>query len=152
MKRHILFLKNVSLANALLATGKCENEGNWILTCDDNIEDIQILQRAATEFLKGTNYKDYELCFAKPCNYSDFITASKMNKYKYELKSMGASSDRYGNCKVCGKHATEMFRQVEQMRIEAEDCVEGDNPEDSWTHYNCHDLFGHEECLKSKQR
>lgn len=87
MKRHILFLKNVSLANALLATGKCENEGSWILTCDDNKEDIQILQNAATEFLKGTNYKDYELCFANPCNYSDFTTLSKTNSLSEEIKA-----------------------------------------------------------------
>ena len=74
MRRHILFLKNVAFANELLATGKCKNEGKFILTCEDSNEDMQILQNAATEFLKGTNYKDYKLCFAKSNNYGDFIT------------------------------------------------------------------------------
>lgn len=73
MKRHILFLKSVTLANILLGTGKCKNEGKWILICEDNIEDMRVLQNATTEFLRGTNYKNYKLCFAEPNNYGNFI-------------------------------------------------------------------------------
>lgn len=73
MKKHILFLKNVQLVNALLKTGKCKNEGNWIIVCEDNKEDMQLLQNATSEFLKNTIYKDYKLCFANPNDYSDLI-------------------------------------------------------------------------------
>lgn len=74
MKRHILFMKNVDLANILLATEKCTNNGNWVFTCEDSIMDMKEIQKACTNFLKNTPYKDYKLCFANPNNYSDFIT------------------------------------------------------------------------------
>jgi hypothetical protein len=73
LKLHILFLKNIQLVNVLLSTGKCKNEGNWILSCEDNKEDMKILQKSCTEFLKCTVYKDYKLCFANPINYGDFM-------------------------------------------------------------------------------
>lgn len=74
MKRHILFLKSTALANVLLATGKCKNEGQWVLTCEDNMEDMKILQNATANFFKNTDYKNYKLCFADPENYGSFIT------------------------------------------------------------------------------
>lgn len=74
MKRHILFHKSIALANVLLATGKCKNEGRWIFTCKDNVEDMQILQKACSEFLKNTDYRNYKLCFGEPNNYGKFIT------------------------------------------------------------------------------
>lgn len=74
MKRHIIFEKNSKIANALLGTGKCTNEGNWLFTCNDNIEDMKVLQNAVDELTKGTAYKNYKLVFANENNYSDFIT------------------------------------------------------------------------------
>lgn len=74
MKRHVIFLKNVQLANILLNTGKCKNEGNWIFSCEDKKEDMEILQNACKEFLKDTDFKNYKLCFANSKNYSDCIT------------------------------------------------------------------------------
>jgi len=73
MKRHIIFEKNVLLANALLSTGKCKNEGNWIFTCNDNIEDMKILQKACDEVTRGTDYRNYKLVFANENDYSDFV-------------------------------------------------------------------------------
>lgn len=76
MKRDVLFLKDVGLANALLATEKCENTGNWKIRCDDNIEDMKILQSACTEYLAHcpyTSMRNYKLTFANSENYRDFI-------------------------------------------------------------------------------
>lgn len=77
MKRDVLFLKDVGLANALLATKKCENTGNWTIRCNDNIEDMKILQDACTEYLAKcpyTSMRNYKLTFANSENYRDFIT------------------------------------------------------------------------------
>lgn len=73
MRRHILFLKSVQVANVLLATGKCKNESEWVLTCEDNNKSMEVLQKAITKFFKGTVYKNYKLCFAEPDNYGRFI-------------------------------------------------------------------------------
>lgn len=74
MKRHIIFEKNTMVANALLNTGKCKNEGNWIFSCNNNMEDMKILQDAVTELFKGTGYRNYKLVFANENDYSDLIT------------------------------------------------------------------------------
>lgn len=34
--------------------------------------------------------------------------------YKYNLISTGESSQKYGNCDICKKHATEVFHLVEE--------------------------------------
>ena len=74
MKRHIIFEKSSRIANALLETGKCTNEGNWIFTCNDNIEDMKSLQNACDELTKDSEYRNYKLIFANANDYSDFIT------------------------------------------------------------------------------
>jgi len=74
MKRHIIFEKNARVANALMATGKCKNEGNWIFSCDDNMEDMKILQQAVSEVFKGTDYRNFLLGFANEDDYSDLVT------------------------------------------------------------------------------
>lgn len=74
MKRDIIFLKNVGLANALLNTGKCKNEGNFIIRCEDKREDMELLQKACSNYLANTEYKNYKLCFANSENYKDIIT------------------------------------------------------------------------------
>ncbi|ADQ06492.1 hypothetical protein Calhy_0755 [Caldicellulosiruptor hydrothermalis 108] len=64
-------------------------------------------------------------------------------KYRYALSSTGGSSHKYGNCEVCGKHATEIFVQTEYKRYEFE--------HNGWKYegWRLVDMvFGHEECLK----
>lgn len=73
MKRDIIFMKSVKLANALLETGKVKNEGNWLLTCNDSIEDMKIIQKACSDFLLNSIFKNYKLCFANSEDYRDWI-------------------------------------------------------------------------------
>ena len=73
MKRDIIFMKSTQLANALLATGKVKNEGNFLLTCDDNIEDMKTIQKACSDFLKNTPFKNYKLCFANSEDYRNWV-------------------------------------------------------------------------------
>lgn len=61
--------------------------------------------------------------------------------YQYKMKSTGHSSNKYGNCEVCDKHATEVFYQTEKRK-----CSGG------WTRYMCRDLYGHKECLIKTRR
>ncbi len=70
-RKDIIFLKNVKLVNALLKTGKCKNEGRWIITCEDNEEDMRILQKAYTHALKGTIYRNHKLIFSDRGDYSN---------------------------------------------------------------------------------
>lgn len=74
MKRHLIFPKSTIIINALLKTGKCKNEGDWIITCNEDMQDMKILQETFKETVKNTYYKDYKISFANPTNYSDFIT------------------------------------------------------------------------------
>jgi hypothetical protein len=72
-----------------------------------------------------------------------------MNKYRYCIKSTGGSSDKYGVCSVCGKHVTEVFNLIEERYYN----IEKDNKIfEGWTKNQCYDIFGHKECLESKQR
>lgn len=64
-----------------------------------------------------------------------------MSVYKYKLISTHDNSSKYGNCEVCGKYASEVFHQIEAMKIE-----------DGWTYANCHNKFGHEQCLISLRK
>lgn len=67
--------------------------------------------------------------------------------YRYNLISTEEPSQKYGNCDICGKHTTEVFHQTEERQYF--------NPitqQTSWTKNNCHDLFGHKECLESNRR
>jgi hypothetical protein len=74
MKRHIIFQKNIGLVNALLETGLCRNEGNWIISCKDSIYEMWKLQEACIKFFKDTPYKNYKLAFVLPHNYADILT------------------------------------------------------------------------------
>ena len=66
--------------------------------------------------------------------------------YRYRVKSLEASSIKYGPCEVCGKHATEMFLQIEQRQYRKP------NGEISYTGYGCRDMFGHYDCLVKARR
>jgi hypothetical protein len=74
--------------------------------------------------------------------------------YHYRLRSTGASSDRFGPCEVCGKRASEIFIQAEMRDIETADCVDRMYATGNGrTYAGCRPhVFGHEECLKSRQR
>ena len=61
--------------------------------------------------------------------------------YRYNIKSTGASSAKYGNCEVCKLSTSEVFHQMEERQTDH-----------GWTIAGCNDLFGHKECLESKQR
>lgn len=62
--------------------------------------------------------------------------------YRYNLKSLGVpSSFKFGPCEVCGQDCTEVFYQTEERKYS-----------EGWTQYNCKNLFGHEDCLKGKQK
>lgn len=69
-KRHIIFEKNAYIANILLKTGRCKNEGNWIFSCKDNVEDMKILQEAVYAKEKEIGAK-IKLLFANPDDYGD---------------------------------------------------------------------------------
>ena len=66
--------------------------------------------------------------------------------YKYRIKSTGDSSAKFGPCEVCGKHASEVFYQVEERKYTRYDDSTG------WTRYECRDFFGHEKCLRGQRR
>ena len=73
---------------------------------------------------------------------------------RYRLTSTGHSSIRFGKCEVCGTHTAEVFHQVEQKLYPrySEEPQAADAPTGyTWTFWRCTDLFGHEECLKSRQ-
>lgn len=61
--------------------------------------------------------------------------------FRYRLTSTGSSSAKFGPCEVCGKHATEVFQQVEEVSYEG-----------GWTQHGCSRLFGHTECLVTKRQ
>ena len=69
-KRHIIFKKNTYIANILLKTGRCKNEGDWIFSCKDNVEDMKILQEAVYAKEKEIGAK-IKLLFANPDDYGD---------------------------------------------------------------------------------
>lgn len=64
-------------------------------------------------------------------------------KYRYRLRSTDASSSKFGPCEICGKHATEVFRQTEELEYDDEESETGKG----WTQYECRSAFGHESCL-----
>ena len=61
--------------------------------------------------------------------------------YRYRLTNTGHSSARFGPCEVCGLHVSEVYIQIEQREFES-----------GWTGYECFSYFGHEACLRGKQR
>jgi hypothetical protein len=68
-----------------------------------------------------------------------------MSQYSYTIKNKNTSSERLGNCEVCGKHVSEVFHQMEKRQF---DGVNGRG----WTCYGCHDYFGHYDCLIAQRR
>lgn len=69
---------------------------------------------------------------------------------RYEIKSSGGSSVKYGPCEVCGKHASEVFHQWATVAFKDDDYKP---PRTAWTYHGApRSLWGHEECLiKARQ-
>ena len=61
---------------------------------------------------------------------------------KYKLISTDHSSKRFGLCEICHQHVSEVFHQVEMREYKP----------GRWTRFNCHNLFGHKECLMAQQK
>lgn len=64
-----------------------------------------------------------------------------MSDTNYTYKMFGPKGDsyKYGNCEVCGEFCSTIYHQVEGKEYEP----------GSITHFNCHSMFGHEDCLIS---
>ncbi|WP_125154492.1 hypothetical protein [Clostridium rectalis] len=69
--------------------------------------------------------------------------------YKYRISSLQASSSKYGKCKCCGKHVSEVFLQDEARYLKYEENEEIDN---GYTCHRCNNYVGHKECLEAKRR
>ena len=65
----------------------------------------------------------------------------EMNIYRYNLKNMEASSGKFGVCRICGKHVSEIYHQIEEKKFS-----------EGWTRYECRSLWGHKECLIKQRR
>lgn len=69
------------------------------------------------------------------------------DKYRYRLISTKCSSERLGKCVVCGKEVADVHLQVEEKEYFSKT-----KQRISFTQLNCSRLFGHKECLISKQK
>lgn len=63
----------------------------------------------------------------------------------YRIKDTGKDSDQLGNCEVCFKPVRCVFHQVEGKIYFRDGKL-------YVTHTECHDRFGHEECLIASRR
>jgi len=62
-----------------------------------------------------------------------------MSEYRYELMQQHATSDKYGNCEICGKFVADVYSQTRYRQTptgESREC----------------DAFGYKECLIRKRR
>lgn len=69
--------------------------------------------------------------------------------YRYNLLTTEHGSDQYGNCEIYSKHCTEVFHQIEERMYKFE---HNNIIYEGWTQNECKSLFGHKNCLESKQR
>lgn len=74
MKRHLIYFKDHFLTKHLLSTNLCINEGDGIISCEDNLEVMKTIQLKYAECLRNTVYRDSKICFANEENYHDFVT------------------------------------------------------------------------------
>ena len=67
--------------------------------------------------------------------------------YRYRICDTHGSSERYGNCEVCGKPARNVYYQVEERayfnKRKGKIC---------WSRQGCHLLFGHRQCLLAQRK
>lgn len=74
-----------------------------------------------------------------------------VGQYRYRVVSTGGSSARYGPCEVCKGTCDVVYHQVEERFFTFQNETTG-KKHAGWTSKDCSDLFGHEECVKSRQR
>ena len=70
-----------------------------------------------------------------------------VSEYEYSIIKTGESSQKYGNCEICGKSASEIFFQIEKKKY-----FNTDKNKNSYTHHECSNRIGHKDCLKSIRR
>ena len=68
-------------------------------------------------------------------------------QYHYRMKPLKDSSEKYGNCEICGRWVDSVYYQVESR-----DYFSPVQKKISTTYHNCSACFGHEECLLSIRR
>ena len=59
--------------------------------------------------------------------------------YKYTLINEHASSDKYGNCEICGGYVDNIYHQSEFRKCE-------------FGYFLNNELFGHKDCLIKNQK
>lgn len=61
-----------------------------------------------------------------------------MIEYKYNLRQQHASSDKLGNCEICGKFVSDVYSQSKEHKFMF-------GGKEHWAYDS--DVFGHKECL-----
>lgn len=61
--------------------------------------------------------------------------------YRYKISQTGYSSDKLGNCEICGGHASEVSHMVEERKYKY-----------GYTRLGCQDIFGHVDCSCSSKK
>ena len=59
--------------------------------------------------------------------------------YKYKLINEHASSDKYGNCEICGKYTDSIYHQIEYKKY-------------NQGYFINKELWGHKECLLKQRK
>jgi hypothetical protein len=62
------------------------------------------------------------------------------------MKPVEGSSERFGECEICGQYVVNVYHQVESKGYSKSDGTKG------WTMNGCSDVYGHEQCLISQRR
>lgn len=71
--------------------------------------------------------------------------AKEQPRRRYRLNNLYAGSERYGKCEVCDKSVDTTYLQTEEYEYCRPDGSIG------WTSFECPSIYGHKECLESKQ-
>jgi hypothetical protein len=84
-----------------------------------------------------------------PSNNSALPEYVVLGQYRYRLVCTQYSSSKFGVCEQCGTHASEIWYQMEERRYFPERFIPSLGEGEHWTGQDCHDLFGHKECLEA---
>lgn len=75
------------------------------------------------------------------------INLQEIGDYVYGLSRQGCSSDKLGNCAICGEFVSDVYLQTEK-RVYFSPLRQ----EKGLTAHKCYSHFGHKECLLSQRR
>lgn len=79
--------------------------------------------------------------------FKETIIETKEGLYRYRIKHTLYSSQRYGNCEMCGKFCESVYVQYENVWYDFTD-EHPDIPDmRGWSSHKCSTWFGHEKCL-----